>query len=130
MACLETSFLVDILKKEISAGKLMNELENFEPRLVVASPSIKELWAGALLSKKKEQEKAKINELMTNFEVLSLDENSAKEAAEIEFELTKKGLPIDVEDVMIAAIAKTNGEKVVTRDEHFVRVSGLKVLKY
>ena len=34
------------------------------------------------------------------------------------------------EDIMIAAIAKTHGEKVVTRDAHYSKIHGLKMLKY
>jgi predicted nucleic acid-binding protein len=63
-------------------------------------------------------------------EVLSLDNDSAKEAAEIQFNLSKKGIKIDNEDIMIAAIAKLNGEKIITKDNHFTFIDGLKVLKY
>ncbi len=31
---------------------------------------------------------------------------------------------------MIAGIAKANGEKIVTRDAHYTRIDGIKVLKY
>ena len=76
------------------------------------------------------KEKEKIKALYESFEVLPLDARNAEESGEIEADLAKKGLPIETEDTMIAGIALSRGEKVVTRDEHYARIPGLKVLKY
>ena len=65
-----------------------------------------------------------------SLERLNLDERSAKEAGEIEAELLGKNQSIETEDIMIAAIARISGEKVVTRDRHYAKIHGLKVLKY
>ncbi len=130
MTCLETTFLIDILKGKEEIIRLRDELEKSEPRLTVAAPSVTEIWFGALFSKKSEKEKARIKELISSLEILPLDLASAEEAAEIDADLTKHGTRIDTEDIMIAAIAKTNGEKLVTRDHHFARIPGLRVLKY
>lgn len=130
MACLDTTFLVDLLRGKEDIRNLKDELSKTESSLAVASPSIMELWLGACQAKASEQEKEKINQLLLSLEILSLDENSAKEAGEIEAELLNKGQIIEIEDIMTAAIAKMNGEKVVTRDGHYARIPGLKVLKY
>jgi len=38
---------------------------------------------------------------------------------------------IDIEDIMIAAIAIVNGEKILTRNsKHFKRIEGLEVEEY
>ncbi len=130
MACLETTFLIDILNGKEEIIKLREELEKTEVRLTIAAPSITEIWFGALFSKKSEKEKNKIRGLISSLEILPLDLSSAEEAAEIEAELTRQGNRIGTEDIMIAAIAKVNGEKLVTRDQHFARIPGLRVLKY
>lgn len=78
----------------------------------------------------KNLEKANINELISSLIILPLEEKASKEAAEIEAGLIKKGGQIETEDVMIAAIAKVNGKRLVTRDEHYARIPGLRVLKY
>ncbi|MEK6837705.1 MAG: type II toxin-antitoxin system VapC family toxin, partial [Nanoarchaeota archaeon] len=69
-------------------------------------------------------------ELLASMNVLSLDSLSAKLAAEIEVEMERKGEAIQAEDVMIAGIAATNAETLVTNDAHYARISGLRVLKY
>ena len=129
MACLDTSFLIDLLRGKRNVFLLKDELDKTETRLTIASLSIMELWAGAIQTSS-EKEKVKINQLLQSLEILPFDESSAKEAAEIEAELASKGLIVGTEDIMIAGIAKVNGEKVVTADAHYTRIHGLKVLKY
>jgi|SRR3989344_4226992 len=130
MVCLETSFIIDLLRGKAAVKNIKEEIDRTEIRLTIAAPSVMELWVGALISGQSEKEKSKINELLHSLEILDLDEQSAKEAGEIEAELIKKGLPIEAEDIMIAAIARINNEKIITRDEHFARISNLKLLKY
>ncbi len=130
MACLETTFLVDLLKAKPGISSFKDELDKSENILSVAAPSVSELWAGASLSNFPEREKGKVLELLESLQFMPLDLKSAKEAGEIEAELIKRGLPMGTKDVMIAAIAKTNGEKLVTGDQHFARIQGLRVLKY
>jgi tRNA(fMet)-specific endonuclease VapC len=130
MACLDTSLLVDILRKKPEAASIMDELDKGIEALSIAAPSVMALWAGALRATDSEKEKGKVSELIKSLDVLPFDENSAKEAAEIEFALSANGISIDAEDLLIAAIARVNSEKIVTRDEHFTRIPGLIVLKY
>ena len=129
MVCLETTFLVDMLRGKRNIVELQEELEKTED-ISIAAPSVMELWRGAILSNATEKEKTKINELISSFAILPLDEKSAKEAGEIETELLKAGSKTETEDVMIAGICRANGEKLVTRDQHYAKISGLKIIKY
>ena len=130
MAILETSIVIDLLKGNESAVKIYDELEQREMVLFVAAPTIMELWIGALMSKWPEAEKEKINTFTRGVEVLPLDDRAARKAAEITHFLRKTGSQIQIQDVMIAAIAATACEAVVTRDSDFARIPGLIVLKY
>ncbi len=127
MAVLETSFLIDILRNRPSAVELLYKLEQRETFLI-ASPTVMELWEGALRNRMHENEKSKVENLLSAVAVLNFDVNAAKQAAEINVELSHE--MIEPEDVMIAAIALSHGEMLVTRDEHFTRIKGLRVLKY
>ncbi len=129
MACLDTTFLIDLLRGKEEVSVLMDEFDKTESSIVIAAPTVMELWLGAI-REGKDVEKIRINEMLNSLEILPLDEQSAKEAAEIEAELLKSGQIIEIEDIMTAAIARIHGEKVVTRDQHFAQIPGLKVLKY
>ena len=130
MVCLETTFLIDILRGKSGVIEIQKELDNIESSFTVAAPTIMELWTGADLGKSSEKEKTRINELISSYTILHLDEKSAKEAGEIEADLIRRGEKIETPDIMIAAIAKVNGEKLVTRDGHYAKIPGLKLLKY
>jgi predicted nucleic acid-binding protein len=127
MVVLDTSFLVDVLRDKPHAVSLIDDLESREP-LSVPTPAIIELWEGALKSKIPAQEKRKIDELLAAFRIVDFDLRAAKRAAEVTALLFQ--MPIEPEDAMIAGIALAHGETVVTRDAHFARIPGLKVLKY
>jgi predicted nucleic acid-binding protein len=60
-------------------------------------------------------------------EVLPLGRPVAERFAEIEVKLRKKGKPIPVNDVWVAALALVRGAVLVTNDEHFAHVEHLKV---
>jgi len=130
MACFDTSFLIDLLKGKPEVAALHEELDESETRMCIAAPSIMELWSGACRSKVPEKEKSRLLELFQSYELLEFELNSAKEAGQIENDLHKAGTPIQPEDVMIGAISRFANQTLVTRDAHFTRIPGLRVLKY
>jgi len=50
-----------------------------------------------------------------------------QQAGEISASLTKKGTPIPLSDLVIAACALAEGHEVYTLDPHFKRIPGVKV---
>lgn len=89
-----------------------------------------ELWCGACLAGSSPAEKAKVLDVIQSMNIVPLDEKSAQEAGKIEAELLRSGLIIEAEDIMIAGIARLRGETIVTRDAHYTRIPGIRVLKY
>ena len=128
---LDTSFLIDLLRgKDNNVKDRIDRLDKEFLIKGVTSISIMELWRGALQSTN-EKEKKEINELLKSLLTFNLDENAAKEAAEIESELTKEGDIIDLEDIMIAGISKARNEVLLTRNvKHFKRIKGIKFEEY
>lgn len=129
MACLDTSFLIDIIRGRQEAAPVKDDLDSTESILAIPAPVLMELWVGALLSGR-ERERSIVISLSQSFTVLPFDARCAREAGEIEHDLIKAGTPVETEDVMIAAITRIHGEKLVTRDRHFSRIPGLKLYIY
>jgi predicted nucleic acid-binding protein len=105
------------------------ELEKYLNRqnLCITSPTVFEIWSGAVLSKRTGEEREKIRGLLEYLDVLEMDAESAMEGAEIYAGLVKEGREIPPIDAMIAGIVRNKGEKLITRNEHFRRVEGLSV---
>ena len=131
MACLDTSFVIDIIRNNEDAVLKKESLEKMHEPLMIASPTIIELIRGFKSSKISEMQKDKINQFLNSISTFPLDKESAIAAGNMEVELIKKGKQIDITDIMIAAIAKTNNEKVITRNvKHFGRIKGVEVEGY
>ncbi len=129
---LDTTFIIDLLRgKNLGVKEKAEELDHLFETKAVVSVSVMELWRGALQSVRREEEQNKINELIKSFLVYPFDEKTARESGEIEADLIKKGEIIDLEDIMIAGVAKVHNETVLTRNvKHFERINGLRVETY
>ena len=62
--------------------------------------------------------------------ILRIDEATAQKYAEVRDELRSRGRPIPENDLWIAALARQHDEPVVSRDQHFEAVEGLRVLSW
>jgi len=72
------------------------------------------------------KKRERFNQLCQNYPIIFLDDLAILEkAAEIHANLRLKGLPIQTEDVLIAATAMIKGLTVVSNDSDLTRVEGL-----
>jgi predicted nucleic acid-binding protein len=71
-----------------------------------------------------------VDDLLRRVRVLSLHKQVAWEASRIERELAERGSRLGENDNWIAATARAWGLRLVSRDEAFVRVPRLNLLRY
>ncbi len=116
MYCLETSFIIDLLAGEDKSVKKYDEIAG---RTLYTTS----ITAYELLRLKKDEEKIKA--LLYRLVILDFGFNEVLEAVHIEKELKKEGKMIKVFDILIAAIAKSNGYILVTSDKHFKNIDNL-----
>ena len=125
---LDTSFLIDLIRGKEPAAKKSFELDKLNQVIFITSVSLFELWQHADLKNKDKIES--LERLLDLFGILYLDAESAKNGGKIYSELVEKGATIDPEDCMIAGIAIHHSMPVLTRDQHFSRIKGIKVETY
>lgn len=89
-----------------------------------------ELLKGALKADHPARQHAKIHEVLKHAGVLYPDDATAHFYARTACELDAKGTPIPENDVWIAAVALEMNMPLATRDAHFDRVDGLKILNW
>ncbi len=127
MKCLDTDFLVAVLRGREDARRKMSELDG-QGRHSTTSVNAFELFFGAYKSAQRGANLEKTQVLLERLDVLSFGLESSKQAAEILADLAAQGDSIDFRDAMIAGVAKTRGLPLVTRNrQHFARVRDLKV---
>lgn len=131
MACLDTTFLIDLLKGKKEAVNFLERCESSGEEVYLNSINIMELIKGAYLHTNPDKEEIQIRGLISSFAELNFGMECAILAGKIEAELINKGEFIDPEDIMIGAIAIQNNETLVTRNKkHFEKIKGLKIEGY
>lgn len=98
----DTSFIIDLLRKDEDAIKKAEELESKNRGFSLSSITVYELWAS--ISNSSEEEKQKILEIISSQSIQFLDKESAEMAGEIQEGLKKKGERIGHLEALIAGI--------------------------
>ncbi len=129
MVCLDTDILIDFLKQRDYAIKIIKELQRREENLSTTSINTFELYKGVVKSNNQEA-LIPLNNLLTNLKILNFNFINSKKAAEIFENLKTKGELLDLADIMIASIAISNNESLLTNNiSHFKRIPELKLEK-
>ncbi|MFQ5532191.1 MAG: type II toxin-antitoxin system VapC family toxin [Candidatus Nanoarchaeia archaeon] len=132
MKCLDTTFLIDVLRNDKDAFKKASEIES--DNIVTTSINFFECVLGIHLEKEgnKELKMQKFKDMILNINILPFNIKSSFIASKIAADLIKKGQKIDDLDNLIAGTMLANNcNIVVTRDiKHFKRIKGIKVESY
>ncbi|HLD76333.1 MAG TPA: PIN domain-containing protein [Candidatus Norongarragalinales archaeon] len=126
---LDTSFLIDLMKGHPPAEAKARELAETLVHLKVTPITVFEIWRG--MAKASPQKKERLEKILSGLGLLPLNGESGKKAAFIDWALREKGVPIEPEDCLIAAIVLENRETLLTRNvKHFSRIEGLRIESY
>ena len=127
MIVLDATFLVDYLNAETAAAAFLEE--NREKPFFAPTLALFEAYRGAARTDGRDG-LTRVTDALDWIEPLNQTEPVAREAARIEAELLEDGSPINLGDVLIAAVCRHNGGQLVTRDSHFEHVDGLETMSY
>ncbi|MEZ5606599.1 MAG: type II toxin-antitoxin system VapC family toxin [Burkholderiaceae bacterium] len=123
---LDTNIVIYVLKR-----RPIEVLETFNAnaeRMAISAITLAELMHGAEKSRHVEQNLATVENFCSRLEVLPYGAKAAQHYGSIRAALEKQGLPIGVNDLHIAAHARSEGLALVTNNlSEFARVPGLVV---
>lgn len=123
---LDTNICIAWLKNDL--GVVQRVIDAGENNVCLCSVVKSELWFGAFKSQQTKKNKANLEKFFADFKSLPFEDTSAAHFGEIRADLTKKGTPIGLFDMQIAAIALANDLTVVTNNtREFERVPNLKL---
>jgi len=121
MIIADTDVLIDYLEgRGLGAEAVFQALRRDE--LQTTTINYFELLAGA----RRRRQQESILALLESIQVLPLDVDAARRAAEVRQQLERSGIGIGMGDSLIAGIALARGATLLTRNKrHFDRVPGL-----
>ena len=127
MIVLDTDILVNILRRKNRGEQWKDFLK--DKSIAFTTITAFELFLGAEISKKYDQNMKAIKSLIQQFPVLPLSIKSSYIAATIYSDLQKKGQLIELNDIYIAAVTLEHGAELATDNvNHYQRVSQLKII--
>lgn len=99
-------------------------------RLVVPSVVLGEFYFGVRQSRRRSRYETWLRQFLPYTEVATVTSATADAYADIRLELKQAGSPISPNDVWIAALARQHGLAVLSNDEHFDVVSGVRRIAF
>ncbi|MHA1650850.1 MAG: type II toxin-antitoxin system VapC family toxin [Candidatus Helarchaeota archaeon] len=131
MKFLDTSFLIDIIRKYPPAKNLLDQLDN-EGAHATNTIVVHEFLVGGYGARNQSKELSIRWKLLQKLTILPFDLLAAKESAKIEDELRKKGKYIGGADILIAGTMIANKiYTIITRNpDHFKRIPGITPITY
>ena len=130
MVCLDTTFLIDVLRGDDCAAAQFEKFVNSSDAITVAAPSVFELSEGIALAKD-DREQNMLSEFLQSLTVLDLDHESALAAGSVSAHLIRSADQIGKFDILIGTIARKHNQAVLTRNvKDFARIPHLEVLSY
>ena len=129
MYLLDTNVLSEVIKREPSPALMARLAEVDAEELFTTSVTVMELRYGAARRHDRRRFWVRLErEVLSRVQILGFGASEAEKAGDLLAELAKRGVPIGLEDTLIAAVALTHGCAVVTRNvRHFERVPLLEV---
>ncbi len=117
---LETDFLVSLLRKDKVAIQKLHELSESFETLRTSHINVCELYKGAYISSNTGENLRAIEELLDYIEILPFDLGVDQQFGRLWAQLQQQGEQIGEMDILIASIALTHKEAVLTRNiKHF-----------
>ncbi len=130
MLVLDTTILIDALHRKKAALRKITELEEADETICTTQINALELYKGAYLPTKSDEDIQKVKKLLDAFVILNMNEDVYEMFGALSAMLRSRKDSIGDFDELIACITIANGAAIVSRDNHFKRVPGLRVISY
>ena len=124
--CLDTSFIVDIIRGNTGALQELKRLENEGASITTTAITASELFEGAYGSRQPEKEVSKAKAIIQRIELLEFTLDVCEKYGKLSSKLRLTGRTIGDLDTLIASAALAYNELLLTSNvEHFNRVPNL-----
>ena len=132
----DMTFIIDLINNDEEAVKIARKIDSMHTIVFISTITIQEYLRGIyyLFGDKPDQIEEKLSKAegdLVRFSWIELNYNIAKAAAQIDADLTRKGMQIGYADVLIGATAQLFQLTLLTRNkDHFERIPSIKIQIY
>ena len=123
---LDTSIVVAHLREDAGVAERLKYADELRLPLV----AVGELEYGVGRASDTSKATERLEQFLSIVEIVLPDRTTAKVYGKIKSELAQVGTPIPDNDIWVAATARQHALPLAQRDEHFRRITGLKLLNW
>ena len=127
MVCLDTNFLIGIIRHDNDTKKKLISLRKSQATIFTTIINIAELYFGAYNSKYKSQGLSDVLAIKNSIQLLFFDEEAAEKYGMLASDPIIRSNKVNAEDLFIASIVLANNEEFITRDNDFSRIPNIKL---
>jgi tRNA(fMet)-specific endonuclease VapC len=125
---LDTNMAGDLIEKRGRVPERAREARRNGGRIGIGMPVLAELYYGVEFSASRDKNLQRLRRALSGLKIWPFDEKAAAEFGRLRAELRRRGRPMQVIDIMIAATAISLGNfTVVSADSDLAAVPGLTV---
>src|SRR5262245_21668923 len=125
---LDTNMAGDFIDKRGQVPERARDARQQGHRLGIGIPVLAELYYGVEFSASRDRNLQRLERALSGLRIWPFDEKAAAEFGRLRAELRRRGRPMQVVDIMIAAISMSLGNcTVVSADSDLLAVPGLTV---
>jgi tRNA(fMet)-specific endonuclease VapC len=123
---LDTNMVMYVMKRR--PEELLDTFNSHAGHMCISSITLAELIHGVEKSSLPERNRRNVEDFVSRLDVLSYDDSAAAHCGDIGADLERKGTVIGVNDLHIAAHARSQGLILVTNTtKEFERIEGLRI---
>lgn len=120
---LDSNIIIDFFRNKKGIADEIFKIESIYVPVIVVG----ELYYGAYLSGRLEDQLGVIENFFRKVSILQIDAETAKIYSRLKFQLKQKGTPIPENDIWIASLSQQHNIELFTNDNHFDKIDGLKL---
>ena len=120
---LDSNIIIDLFHGNKEIGTFITQKKAIAVPVVVLG----ELLFGTENSLNPNKHLNQVNDFLLDFNIINIDQDTAKKYSEIKAKLKKAGKPIPDNDIWIAALSLQYDFTLVTNDAHFKNINLLKI---
>ncbi len=124
----DSNYVIDYLRGRAYTRDLIEKIKNKEFEAHISVATVFELYVGALLSHDPKNRFEDVEKLLNWFYIIDVNKEIMLLSAKIHVDLRRRGLALEIQDILIAATSISMGMALLTNNKkHFTNIQGLRL---
>ena len=124
----DSNYVIDYLRGHAYTKDLIENIKNKDLEAYISVATVFELYVGAFLSSNPKKKFEDVGSLLNWFQVVDINKEVMLLTAKIHVDLRKRGLSLEIQDIIIAATSISMNTALLTNNKkHFANIQEIRL---